>query len=74
MLKCFQVGDLLPGQAADITEIVGHPDSVSRLYEIGIRVGVPLEMMQSGKVCVVRVTGTKLCLRPRGVKVLVQPK
>ena len=74
MLKCFQVEDLLPGQTGDITEIVGRPDSVSRLYEIGIRVGVPLEMMQAGKICVVRVTGTKLCLRPRGVKVLVQPK
>lgn len=73
MLKCVRIEDLLPGQTAEITEILGTPDRISRLYEIGFRVGAPLKMVQSGRICVVRVGGAKLCLRPRGFKVLVQP-
>ena len=73
MLNSFPIQHLLPGQTAEIAELRGQPHSVSRLYEIGFRVGAPLKMLQTGRACVVRVNGAKLCLRTQGVQVLVQP-
>jgi Fe2+ transport system protein FeoA len=48
---------------AEIAQVVGSPEQVRRLEELGVRGGVPLEVVQGGSPCIVRVGGTKLCFR-----------
>ncbi len=55
---------LLPsGQLAEVDQIVGQPDQVHRLEELGLRGGASIEMVQSGSPCIVRLAGHKLCFR-----------
>ncbi len=54
---------LLPGQFAQVHQVVGQTEQVRRLEELGIRAGQNLELLQSGTPCIVRVGGTKLCFR-----------
>ena len=74
MPKCLPIHDLAKGEMAQIVDLVGKPLHVSRLCEIGLRVGATLQMLQSGMACVVRLNGTKLCVRPSLVQILVQPR
>jgi Fe2+ transport system protein FeoA len=53
----------MAGQHASIGEIVGQPEAVHRLEELGLRGGVMVEMVQSGSPCIVRLAGQKLCFR-----------
>ncbi len=65
---------LAVGQAAFVTAIVGHHDTVHRLDEIGLRAGIEVEMVQAGRPCIVRVGGQRLCLRADELlRVLVRP-
>jgi ferrous iron transport protein A len=55
---------LLPaGQHARIDQLMGRPDEVQRLEELGLRVGSSVEMVKSGSPCIVLVGGAKLCFR-----------
>jgi Fe2+ transport system protein FeoA len=54
---------LAPGQLAHVGQISGRPDQVHRLEELGLRGGAPIEMVQSGRSCIIRLAGQKLCLR-----------
>jgi ferrous iron transport protein A len=54
---------LLPGQVAEVRQIVGQTEQIRRLEELGVRDGVALEMVQAGSPCIVRVGATKLCFR-----------
>lgn len=74
MIDFVPVENLLPGQTAEVAELRGLPQRVSRLYEYGFREGVTVQMMQTGKACVVRLGGAKFCLRPSSrFQVLVRP-
>lgn len=65
---------LTAGQAAEIVEIVGPPEEVRRLNDMGLRVGVLVAMVQSGSPCIVKLAGHKLGFRAdQGVQVLVRP-
>ncbi len=65
---------LAPGQTAEIRELVGQPDEVQRLEEMGLRSGVTIQMVQSGSPCIIRLSGSKLCFRECDVfNVLVCP-
>jgi Fe2+ transport system protein FeoA len=61
--------DLLPlseldaGQSAEIAQLLGRPDEVHRLEELGLRQGAMIEMVQPGVPCIIRVAGAKLCFR-----------
>jgi ferrous iron transport protein A len=61
--------DILPlpllaaGQHARIDQLMGRPDEVQRLEELGLRVGTAIEMVKSGSPCIVLVGGTRLCFR-----------
>jgi ferrous iron transport protein A len=56
--------NLLPvGQRALIDQVIGLPEQVHRLEEMGLRGGVSIEMVQSGSPCIVRLDGHKLCFR-----------
>lgn len=54
---------LLPGQQAEIFQLVGSVEQVHRLEEMGLRQGASVEMLQSGTPCIVRIGGNKLCFR-----------
>ena len=54
--------------------MLGLPDQVHRLQELGIRGGATVEMVQPGSPCIIRLGGHKLCFRGDEVtNVLVQP-
>ncbi len=55
---------MLPsGHTARIGQLMGNPHEVHRLHELGLREGLPVEMIQTGNPCIVRVQGQKLCFR-----------
>lgn len=55
---------LLPaGECARIDQVIGLPEQVHRLEEMGLRGGAAIEMVQSGSPCIVRLEGHKLCFR-----------
>lgn len=51
------------GQIAEVGQLVGPPEQVRRLEELGLRTGVRLEMVRSGSPCIVRIDGSTLCFR-----------
>jgi Fe2+ transport system protein FeoA len=63
MHELVSIASLLPGQVAEVRQIVGRPEQVRRLEELGVRGGVMLEIVQAGTPCIVRVGATKLCFR-----------
>jgi ferrous iron transport protein A len=68
------VEELDAGQWAEVAEVTGRPTWVSRMAELGVRTGSPLQMVRSGSPCVLRVGGCRLSLRgDLGVRVLVRP-
>lgn len=54
---------LAPGQQAAVDEVVGEPEQVHRLEELGLRPGTQIEMLQAGSPCIIRLAGSKLCFR-----------
>lgn len=54
---------LRPGQVAEVRQVVGTPEHVRRLEELGLRDGVRLEMVRPGSPCIVRIGASTLCLR-----------
>jgi ferrous iron transport protein A len=56
--------EMLPiGEVASIADVVGEPHHIQRLHELGLHAGATIEVVQSGTPCIVRVGGSKLCLR-----------
>lgn len=61
--------DLIPlsllraGQTARVGQVLGLPDQVHRLEELGLRGGTTIEMLQSGSPCIIRLGNHKLCFR-----------
>lgn len=51
------------GETADVAEVVGEPSWISRLGELGIRIGSRLQMLQAGSPCMIQVDGARLSLR-----------
>jgi ferrous iron transport protein A len=65
---------LREGCRAAIADIIGRPEHVQRLKELGLRGGVELEMVRAGSACIVRLQGNTLCIRGNEVlNVLVRP-
>jgi ferrous iron transport protein A len=64
---------LAAGQRARIDQLLGRPEEVHRLQELGMRVGTPIEMLQSGSTCIVQLDGARLAFRDHeGFRVLVK--
>jgi Fe2+ transport system protein FeoA len=61
--------DLIPlaqlqsGAKASVGAVLGRPDDVHRLHELGLREGAAVEMVQPGTPCIIRLAGSKLCFR-----------
>ena len=63
-----------PGQGGQIEQLMGRPEDVQRLEELGLRGGRYIEMVQSGSPCIVRLDGQKICFRGGELlNVLVRP-
>lgn len=73
MVSLMPLFQLEPGQRARIRQLMGMPDQVHRLEELGLRAGSTVEMVQPGSPCIVRLDGGKLCFRGNeAFSVLVQ--
>jgi Fe2+ transport system protein FeoA len=73
--------DLIPlpalrrGESAEVCELVGSPERIRRLEELGLRHGVRLDMLSHGSPCIFRIEGTTLCFRDDElVSVMVRPR
>jgi len=72
--------DLLPleflnaGEWADIADVTGEPSWVSRLAEMGVRVGCRLRVLQAGRPCLLQIGESRLSLRGDwAMQILVRP-
>lgn len=66
---------LRPGEVAEVRQIIGPPEQIRRLEELGIRGGAVLEMVRGGSPCIVRLGTSRLCLRNGELlAVLVAPR
>ena len=54
---------LAAGQTARIGQVLGRPDQIHRLHELGLCDGTLIEMLQPGSPCIIRLAGNKLCFR-----------
>jgi Fe2+ transport system protein FeoA len=62
------------GTWADVAEVTGEPGWVSRLAELGLRIGCRLRVLQPGSPCLLQVGGTRLSLRAElAMQILVRP-
>lgn len=51
------------GQIAEIGQIMGGPDFVHRLHELGLKTGAVVEMVRPGSPCILQLAGNRLCFR-----------
>lgn len=64
---------LPPGKPGRVDQLLGRPDEVHRLEELGIRVGTEVEMVRSGSPCIVKLGGARLAFRDNeALRVLVR--
>lgn len=62
------------GEWAEVEDIAGEPTWVSRLAELGVRVGSRLQVLRQGKPCLLRIGSSRLSLRDEsGIHILVRP-
>lgn len=74
MYDCIPLNLLAAGQIGQIDDLVGCPEAVHRLEELGLRRGCMIEMLQPGSPCIVRLEGCKICFRDNeSFSVLVRP-
>ena len=63
MYELLPLQHLAPGQAGKVDQLMGRPDLVQRLEELGLRRGSRVEMVCPGSPCIVRLRDCKLCVR-----------
>jgi ferrous iron transport protein A len=61
--ELIPLGQLLAGQAGRIEAVLGLPDLIHRLRELGLRDGVQVRMIQPGSPCIIGLAGQRLCFR-----------
>ena len=54
---------LLAGEKAEVGQVLGQPELVHRLQELGLRHGSLVEMISPGCPCIIRFGGQKFCFR-----------
>ena len=75
MHDLIPLSQLAGGARAAVGAVLGLPDDVRRLEELGLRNGAIVEMVQTGSPCIIRLDGAKLCFRTDELlSVLVAPE
>jgi ferrous iron transport protein A len=64
MVDMIPLVHMATGAKARIGQLVGRPEQVQRLEELGLRHGTTIEMLQTGSPCIIRFDQSKLCFRP----------
>lgn len=65
---------LQAGEWAQVAEVLGDSQCVTRLAELGLRAGARIQMLQPGSPCLIRIEGARLGLRPECAQhILVVP-
>jgi ferrous iron transport protein A len=65
---------LLAGNRGRIHSVVGSSELIRHLAELGLKSGTQLEMVRPGATCILRINGTKLCIRgDELLRVMVTP-
>jgi ferrous iron transport protein A len=52
-----------PGEWAEVEDVTGEPDWVSRMAELGLRAGIRLRVVRQGSPCLLQVGCSRLSLR-----------
>ena len=74
MVDFVPLEHLSAGQFARVVRVEGLPGQVHRLAEFGLRGGAPIQMFRPGNPCIVRLAGSKVCLRADArVQITVKP-
>jgi len=72
--KTVSLRQLPVGRCARIPRLLGCPDHIHRLEEFGLRRGTKIEMFRAGNPCIIRLAGSKICIRAEDtLAVLVAP-
>jgi ferrous iron transport protein A len=75
MNEQIPLGSLRRGEVANVSQLVGVPEHVRRIEELGLRCGARIEILRGGSPCIVRVDGAMLCFRDdEQVRILVSPR
>ncbi|QDU31113.1 FeoA domain protein [Anatilimnocola aggregata] len=74
MLDIIPLQMLLAGQTAQVDQLLGAPDDVQRLQEMGLRPGTWVEMVRQDEACIIKLNSNTVCLRGANVfQVMVRP-
>jgi Fe2+ transport system protein FeoA len=74
MIDLIPLHGLASGTSGQVMQILGCPQEVQRIKEMGIRDGQFVEMVRSGTPCIIRTGMQTLCVRGTELlHVLVQP-
>jgi ferrous iron transport protein A len=66
---------LAAGQVAEVSQLVGPPERIRRLEELGLRTGAHIEIVRAGSPCIIRVGESRLCLREDAdIRIFVAPR
>ena len=63
MSHVVPLSTLRPGESARVDQVIGRPEQVQRLEELGIRTGETVEVVQAGSPCILRLGVKRLCFR-----------
>jgi Fe2+ transport system protein FeoA len=65
---------LKSGDLAEVADVTGEPGWVTRLAELGVRIGSQLRVLQAGSPCLLQVGESRLSLRSDwATQILVRP-
>jgi ferrous iron transport protein A len=72
--RAVPISQLVAGQEAIVSRILGEPDHVHRLEEFGLHGGARIEMFRAGNPCIIFLGRAKVCLRCDDMlRILVEP-
>lgn len=75
MSDLIPLNSLRQGDVASVSQLVGLPDHVRRVEELGIRSGARVEIVRGGSPCILRIGGSTFCFRDdQHVRILVSPR
>jgi ferrous iron transport protein A len=75
MRESMPITLLAAGQVAEVSQLVGPPESIRRFEELGLRTGAHIEIVRAGSPCIIRVGESRLCVREDAqVRILVAPR